>query len=174
MKNVNIKGIEKYIQEAKENPELLRRKMQVQVKWDMDENSPQMYSEIEIPSGTKFVLKCDSAPFMGGKGIAPNPLQYCLFGMASCFLATFATVSYEKGLKIKSLSVIAENTVNLKRPFGISPEPVVERIKMVVNIESDNKPEEIEEVKKIAMERCPAVWCITNPIPLDVEISRNK
>lgn len=170
MKNINTKGIQKYIEEAKDNPELFKRKMQVQVKWEMDENLPQMYSEMEIPSGKKVVVKCDSAPFMGGKGIAPNPLQYCLFGMASCFLATFATVAHERGLNIKSLSITAENIVNLKRPFGISDEPVVEKIKMTINVESENKPEDIESAKKIAMERCPAVWCITNPIPLEVVI----
>lgn len=172
MKNINIDGIKKFLDEAKNDPSLLKRKMKVEVRWNMDEKEPQMFSEIEIPSGNKVKLTCDSAPFMGGKGVAPNPLQYCLFGMASCFLATFATVAYEKGLNIKSLSITAENEINLKRPMAIADEPVVEKIVMSISVDSDESREKIEEVKKIAMERCPAVWCITNPIPLEIEIKK--
>lgn len=170
MRNINIKGIKKFLEDSKSDPSLLRRQMKVQVNWNMDENQPQMFAEVEIPNGAKTKIVCDSAPFMGGKGIAPNPLQYCLFGMASCFLATFATVAYEKGLNIKSLSITAENNINLKRPMGLSDEPVVEKIIMRVQVESEHTKEEIEEVKRIATERCPAVWCITNPIPLEIQV----
>ena len=171
MKNVNMKGMEKFIEETKADPSQLKRKMKVEVIWNFDEGSPQMFSEIEFPKG-KVKLECDNAPFMGGQGRSPNPLQYCLFGMAACFLGTFASVAAEENLNVKSLKIIAENEVNLRRPLGLSDDPVVEKIKMTVEIESDDPEEKVNSVKEKAMKRCPAVYCITNPIPLEVEVKR--
>jgi uncharacterized OsmC-like protein len=169
MKNVNLDGVKKFVEEAKSNPSQLMRKMRVEVMWNFDESFPQMSSELEFPKG-KVKIECDNAPFMGGGGRSPNPLQYCLFGMASCFLGTFASVAAEEKLNVKSLKIIAENEINLRRPLGISDDPVVEKIKMTVEIVSDDPKEKVEEVKEKAMKRCPAVYCITNPIPLEVEV----
>jgi uncharacterized OsmC-like protein len=92
--------------------------------------------------------------------------------MASCFLGTFAAVAAEHNLKVDSIEVVAENEVNLRRPLGLSDDPVVEKIKMTVHIRSDEPEERINLVKEIAIKRCPAVYCITNPIPLEIGVSK--
>jgi len=171
MKNVDLKSVSKFIEDAKKDETLLRREMKVKVIWNFDENSPQMFSELQFPKG-KIKLECDGAPFAGGGGRAPNPIQFCLFGMASCFLGTFAAIAAEHNLKIDSLEVTAENEVNLKRPLGLSDDPVVEKIKMTIEVKSDEPEEKINLVKEIAMKRCPAVYCITNPIPLEIDVSK--
>jgi len=171
MKNVNLQAVSKFLEDAKKDEGLLRRKMQVKVVWNFDESLPQMFSELEFTKG-KVKIECDGAPFAGGGGRAPNPIQFCLFGMASCFLGTFAAVAAEHNIKVDSIEVVAENEVNLRRPLGLSDDPVVERIKMTVHIRSDEPEERINLVKEIAIKRCPAVYCITNPIPLEIGVSK--
>jgi uncharacterized OsmC-like protein len=173
MKNVNLQAVSKFLEDTKKDESLLKRKMQVKVVWNFDESLPQMFSELEFPKG-KVKIECDGAPFAGGGGRAPNPIQFCLFGMASCFLGTFAAVAAEHNLKVDSIEVVAENEVNLRRPLGLSDDPVVEKIKMTVHIKSDEPQEKINLVKEIAIKRCPAVYCITNPIPLEIDVSRKK
>jgi uncharacterized OsmC-like protein len=171
MRNVNLESVKKFIDDSKKDPSLLKRKMKVEVIWENDENLPQMYSQLEFPKG-KVKVECDGAPFAGGGGRAPNPVQFCLFGMASCFLGTFSGVAAEMNLNIKSIKVIAENEINLKRPLGLSDDPVVDKIKLTLLVESDEPKEKIEKAKELAEKRCPAVYCITNPIPLEIGVEK--
>jgi len=96
-------------------------------------------------------------------------VQYCLFGLAACFAQTFASIAAEKGIRLIELKVSVENKVNLSKALGLSEEPIVEKVKLQVNASSDGK-ENLDEVKKLAEERCPGVYCLTNPIKLDVEL----
>ena len=105
---------------------------------------------------------------MGGSGIKPDPVQYCLFGLAACYAQTFASIAAEKGIKLKQLNVAAENKVNLSKALGLSNEPIVENVKLQVNASSEGK-ENLDEIKKLAEERCPGVYCLTNPIKLEIK-----
>src|SRR3989338_7787303 len=73
-------------------------------------------------------VEADGPPFMGGSGIKPDPVQYCLFGLAACYAQTFASVAAEKGIKLNKLKVAAENKVNLIKALGLSDEPIVEKV----------------------------------------------
>ncbi len=115
-------------------------------------------------------VESDQAPFMGGEGRAPNPIRYCLFGMAACFTATFAAIAVEKGLEAESFVVTAENKANLKKAFGFSEDPIVEKVFLNIELKSDAAREKIEEVRKLALERCPGVYCLTRAIPLESKI----
>ena len=169
MKNVKLEGVKKFLEEAKQNPENFKRVMKVSISWNEDESKPQMTTKVQFPQGEQEI-QIDNAPFMGGQGRAPNPLQLCLTGMASCFMGTFASVAAEKGVELKNFRVEIENEVNLERPLGVSDKPVTEGIKITVFAEGVDK-NTLEQLKEEAMKRCPAVFCITNPIPLDVKIA---
>ena len=166
MKNVNMEEINKFVDEAKINKQVLKTSMSVVVEWNMDESKPQVFSKVEFAKGS-MNLESDQAPFMGGIGRAPNPIQYCLFGMASCFAATFASIAAEKGLEVDSFSVTAENDVNLSQALGLSNEPIVEQVRLLVDIKSKADRKIIEEVQNFALKRCPGIYCLMNPIPLE-------
>lgn len=105
---------------------------------------------------------------MGGSGLKPDPVQYCLFGLATCFAQTFASIAAEKGIRLKQLKVAVENHVNLSKALGLSDEPIVKNVKLQVNASSEGG-KNLDEIKKLAGERCPGVYCLTNPIKLDIE-----
>jgi len=131
----------------------------------------QISSELVFAKGREKI-NIDNAPFMGRKGRAPNPMQHCLLGIVACFLGTFATIAKELGLEISELSAEAEASINLSKPLDIGDEPINKGIKITLNIKSDEAEDKIEHAKKLAIERCPAVYCITNPIRLDVNMRK--
>jgi len=40
---------------------------------------------------------------MGGEGLAPDPIQYCLYGLAACYAGTFAGLAAAQGVSWRSL-----------------------------------------------------------------------
>lgn len=102
----------------------------------------------------RFLIESDQPDVFGGGGTRPSPMQYCLYGVASCYATTFAGIAAEKGIKLKCLKVVAEANMDLSRPLRLSDNPVV------------------EQVKNLAEKRCPAVFCPTNPIKLSVEVAK--
>lgn len=173
MKNVDIEKINDFFEKARQNPDLLKREMKVEVAWNMDENNSQMFSTITYPIG-KQIFYIDQVDFLGGKGRAPNPIQYCLLGLASCFLATFSTVCKEMNLNINSVKIIAKNKLNLSLPLGISEEKVSEGVDFEIIVDSPESNEKIEEVKRIALSKCPAVWCMKNQIPVNATVQHTN
>ena|SRR3989339_429457 len=167
--NVNVEKIKQFLEEVKENSDKAKKSKKIEGEWDFNENRSQFKSKIEFQNGSMEIL-ADSPEFMGGSGVAPDPIQYCLFGLASCYAATFASIASEKGIKLSKLKVTAENKVNLSMTLGLSKESIVEEVKLVLEVKSDSDKKEIEEAEKLANERCPGVYCLTNPIRLVTEV----
>ncbi|MDO8340171.1 MAG: OsmC family protein [Candidatus Burarchaeum sp.] len=130
-----------------------------------EEGKPQFRASLK--HGESFtIVEADAPSFMGGSALKPDPVQYCLFGLAACFAQTFASIAAEKGIKLRNLKVTAENKMNLKKAVGLSNEPMVERVKLKVTVSGGKN---MGELLRLAKERCPGVYCLTNPIKLDIE-----
>ncbi len=167
--NVNVDAVMAFVAEAKADPSLLRKSKRVEGVWNLVDGRPQYASTMASPKGETRV-EADLAPFMGGEGLAPDPIQYCLFGLSACFAGTFAAVASEKGVTLRSMKVIVENKVNLSRAFGLGDAPVVEEVTISVVADSDASDEALAEVEKATRERCPGVYCLTQPIPLTTTV----
>src|SRR3990167_8259007 len=168
LNNINLDKAGAFVEEVKADKSKAIKIKKVEGSWNFIEGKPQFASTLEHPKGVT-VIEADGPPFMGGSGIKPDPVQYCLFGLAACFAQTFASIAAEKGIKLDKLKVTAENKVNLSRALGLSNEPIVERVKLLVEV-SDVDKDKLKEIEQLAEERCPGVYCLTNPIKLDVEI----
>lgn len=168
--NVDMAKAGNFVEEVKKDKSKAIKVKRVEGSWNFNEGKPQFASNLEHASGTT-IAEADGPIFMGGSGLKPDPIQYCLFGLASCFAQTFASVAAEKGIKLKLLKVAVENKVNLSKALGLSDEPIVENVKLQVNASSERE-ENLDEVKKLAEERCPGVYCLTNPIRLDIVLNK--
>ncbi|MEE9151102.1 MAG: hypothetical protein V3U20_04625 [Thermoplasmata archaeon] len=66
------------------------------------------------------------------------------------------------------------NHVNLeslkKTEEKFKKDPAVSEVNFKVNVETDASAEQIGEVERLARERCPAVFCLTQPIELNIKI----
>ena len=107
---------------------------------------------------------------MGGRGLAPDPIQYCLYGMAACYAGTFVSVATLEGVALQSLRVAAENRVDLTRTLGLSSNPIVEGVHVTLTVATDAPPEKLDQIEALARDRCPGVYCLVNPIQLTTSL----
>ncbi|MDR7435549.1 MAG: OsmC family protein [Armatimonadota bacterium] len=167
MHNVHVQKLLQTAQEFREDPDKAKRPASLQGVWNVQEGEPQFTAVVKFEGG-ESVLEMDQPTFLGGGGTRPGPIQYCLYGFAACFAGTLASVAAEQGVTLKRLEVTVETTLDFSRVFGLSENPIAEGITIVPLIEADADPSTIQRVKELAAQRCPAVYCLTNPIRVSV------
>ncbi len=161
--NVDMDKAGAFLEEVKSDKSKAIKTKRVEGEWNF--SGSQFTAALEHASG-KTAVEADAPPFLGGSGLKPDPVQYCLFGLAACYAQTFASIAAEKGIELKLLKVSAENKVNLSKSLGIGDEPIVETVKLFVSASGSG---DLKEIENLAMERCPGVYCLTNPIKLEIE-----
>jgi len=167
--NINLEGMKGFVEEVKQDLAKSKRTKKVECSWNFDEGKPQMGSKLQHPKG-ETTMHSDLAPFMGGSGSAPDPIQYCLFGLAACFAGTFMSTATMMGIKIQGLKVSAENSLDFSKTIGLTKNPITEKVKIVAEVRSDASKEQLKDLERLTRERCPGVYCLVNPIPLELEL----
>ena len=74
------------------------------------------------------------------------------------------------GIELKMLTARLEGNLNFSRVFGLSKEPVMEEIRITLNVVSDAPRAKLEEVERLAYERCPAVFALTEQVKLNTSL----
>jgi uncharacterized OsmC-like protein len=74
------------------------------------------------------------------------------------------------GIRIQSLKVSAENFMYLSKTLGLTGNPIVEKVRITTSVKSESKEELLKELERLARERCPGVYCLVDPIPLESEL----
>ena len=70
------------------------------------------------------------------------------------------------GIKLKKLSTRVEADLNFSRVFGLGDNPVMEEVRIILLVQSDDPKGKIMEAEKLALERCPVVFTLRNPVKL--------
>lgn len=168
--NVNLDNFRKTINKAKENPEASKVSIRIEGDWNT-QTGLQFQSKVRTNKG-EYTIIADEPEFLGGSGVAPSPIHYCIAGGAACYAASFAKWAAMEGIKLKSLKIKAEASMDLGRSMGISDNPILKEMKWEVIVEGDASDEEMGKVKQLADERCPALYCLTNSINVSTKVSR--
>jgi len=171
LNNIDLSRVQATVEAVRRNPDQARRPQRVEVDWNFAEGEPQMRAAVTV-EGRTHLLEADSPPFLGGTGLRPGPIPYCLFAFASCFAGSFVGAAAELGVRLTRLRVAAEAVVDFTRPLGLGDNPPAESLTFIVDAETDGDPARLEEVRDLAYRRCPAVYCIINPVPLKIELRR--
>ncbi len=171
--NVNIEGIQSFETQLKSNPSEARRTQGIEGEWILEEGGAQFVSKIKFENGeTEFIV--DNPTFMGGSGSHPGPMHYCFYGLASCYTGTFATMAAMLGIKLKKLTTKAEADLNFSKVFGISGEPIMEEVRVKLTVVSDDPIEKIKQAEELALQRCPVVFTLKNPVKLVPSLEVNN
>lgn len=167
---VELKKLRDTIEHVKKNPDEAKRVTKIEGTWNTDEgDGPQFEAEIGFEKG-KMNFEMTQPTFLGGSGTKPGPMHYCLFGLASCYAASFAMVAAMEDFPLDGLKIIAENRIDFSKILGLSNNPPIEGVKINAIVKSDAPEHEIRRIEKLAKERCPVVFCLTNPIKLETEL----
>lgn len=171
--NVDTDNIRNFADQIKADPSKARKTQVIEGEWVTEEGSVQFRSHIKFEGG-EVVFEADSPTFMGGTGTLPGPMQYCFFGLASCYTGIFATIASLMGVKIKSLKTRVEADINFSQVFGIEEKPIMEEVRVTLHVISDSPAEKIKEIEELAIKRCPAVYTLRNIVRFTprIEISQ--
>lgn len=169
LNNVNLKEMEKFVEAVKKDSKQAIREKNVTGEWVFRDGQPQFVSEIKYPKGS-VSLACELPSFAGGWGSSPDPMQYCLYGLAACYASTLVATATNEKIELRSLRVTAENRVDLHKQLGLSNDPILQDVKLRVHVEADVPRADLERLAKLAEERCPGSECVTRSIPLSVEL----
>ncbi len=172
MNNININSLNKTREEILKGEFPDKKSFEVQGEWIFNEEG-QFKAEIEFPKG-KINLITDQPLPSGGRGNAPNPVQYCVFAMISCYTTTFMTIAASKNVEIKRLKARGASTINMKSIFEIEEGPVVEKVWIELVVESDANIKILEEIKKKTDKKCPAAYVAQNKIPFESTLYTTK
>ena len=173
LNNVNVGMLEQVVKEAQVDKSKVRRQQKIEGEWLLEEGGPQFRAEVNFEGG-KIVMESDQLKNLGGGGTRPGPLHYCFFGLVSCYTATFAAMASQMGIKLRKLTAKLEGNLNFSRVFGLSQEPIMEEIRITLHVESDAPREKLQEIEKLAYERCPAVFALTEKVKLNTSLEVKK
>lgn len=136
--NVNQAELAKFVEAVKRRPEEAQREKVVEVAWNFKEGAPQASAELKYSKGTKRV-EAELPAFSGGWGTSPDPIQYCLFGLAACFAVTLAATATAEGVPLTELRVKAENRLDLRKQLGLSTDPIIQEVRFTVTAASRSR-----------------------------------
>lgn len=126
---------------------------------------------MSFPQG-ELVLESDFPPFLGGEGRAPSPLAYCFYGALSCYASTFASQAAMAGVEIEQMHISLSLQVDFRTALGVGEFTPLSEFKFEVQVKSPATDKDIEKVKQLTDERCPAIWAMKNPVPFSTSARR--
>lgn len=169
--NVDLNKVSQTVASGKNNQDTLRKPIKLQGEWVLDPSKGHQFTtELAYEKG-KQVIEIDSPSFLGGNGNRLGPMAYCVAGITSCFIATFASVAAEQGIKLKRLKVNTECKINFAKTFNVADEPITEGIAFDIDTEAENcDKDRLRQIVKMAQERCPAMYSMLHVVPVDAQI----
>jgi uncharacterized OsmC-like protein len=105
---------------------------------------------------------------LGGDG-APNPQDLILAALNACMMVGFVVGATRAGIRIDSLEIDSECSLDLRGAFGIDPAivPGAEKIHYTVRVRGTGSAEQFEEIHRNVMATSPNRFHLSTPIPLE-------
>ena len=163
MHNVRVNQIEATAEAARLDPAAARLTVNLRGEWRMASEQPQFAGLVSFPAG-EITFEADFPAFLGGEGRAPTPLAYCFYGAMCCYGATFATQAATQGVELRALRIGLALEVDFRAALGIADVPPLSEFRFDVEVETDADDVAVQAVKRLADERCPAIWAMSNPV----------
>lgn len=169
MHNVKLDALNETIRKAQSDPAVLKQQVTYDGEWQTD-GGPQFVASIPVPNGEPVTFQADFPPPMGGTGSAPSPLAYCFWGGIACYAMTYAQEAAKQGVRLRALRARAEAELDMTRALGVTDNPPVQGIDWHLDVDADAPRETLDELKRLADEHCPGVYCMRNPIELTTRL----
>lgn len=169
---VDVDKFKETVEKARKDPSTGKKVVEIEGEWRIGKEGPQFESKIKTEKGGEITLFSDETLILGGGGAAPNPVQYCIYGLIACYAATFAKWTAMKGIELRSFKIKAKASMDLTRAFGVTKNPILEKLQWTMEVDSDAGIGVLEELSEMAAARCPGYYCVTHIIYPEIEIKK--
>ena len=125
---------------------------------------------VKTGSGHEFII---SEPIsVGGRDIAPWPLEYLLGGALGCYAAVFGFYAAKLGVSYEEFEVNARTMLDVRgHMIPGSPSSAFQKVILEINVVSDEPIERLKEVEQLALDGCPGIATLRDPVPVESELS---
>src|SRR3990167_3431829 len=169
---IDVDKFSETVEKARKDPATGKKTMEIEGEWRIDKTGPQFESKIKTENAGEITLQSDETLILGGGGMAPNPVQYCIYGLIACYAATFAKWAAIEGIVFRSFKIKATANIDLTRAFGVTENPILEHLKWEMIVDTDASMEKLDRLNEIAKERCPGYYCVTHEIFPEIMIMK--
>lgn len=116
-------------------------------------------------SGHEFVIS--EPTYVGGRNIAPWPLEYLLGGAIGCFAAVFAFNAAKLGVKYDAFEAIARTEFDVRgHMIPNSPSSAFQNVTIEIHVTSNEPINRLREVEALAMAGCPGINTLRDPVSI--------
>ncbi|EHP70009.1 putative redox protein, regulator of disulfide bond formation [Metallosphaera yellowstonensis MK1] len=159
--NIDLDAVKALSERARREGSIpMERHIQGEFRFD---GSPMFVAEMRTET-TKVIVTADEPKVLGGQGVHGTPLSYTLFGVMACFASTLAIEAASSGVELKELRISGHIYYDLAPVVGESDNPIIKKV--VLEVKADK---ELGEVLRRAERKCPALYAVRNPIPVEVK-----
>jgi len=137
--------------------------------WNFENEVCQFKSHVSSEYGNA-IMQADTRTLLGGYGVQPSPIQYILFGIAAGFTNTMVSKAAINDYNIENINVKIIALTNYDKFFSIEDRSPVEQLKIIVDIKTEEKEEQINKLKEDVFDCCPTLFLIRN-LDLDIVIN---
>jgi uncharacterized OsmC-like protein len=169
--NVNLAAVGALVERARTDRSAAKLRKRVEGNWSFRDGSPQFTATV-AHGDRSSVLHADMAVPFGGAGLAPDPLQYMLFGLAACYTATLVMIASREGVDLGDVRTVAENAVDASRTLGLGTGPLVEHVSVRVTVNAAVDDTTLSRWAQTAREGCPFAFTVANAVPLETRVER--
>lgn len=123
-------------------------------------------------SGRSWVIS--EPPHVGGLANAPTPLEYLLSGALGCFAAVFAFYAAKWDVEYDTFEAWATADLDVRgHMMEDAPPSGFRRVTIKVEVGVSGQPDEaaLERVLDAAMQGCPGISTLRDPVVLETELS---
>lgn len=169
--NVDLDKISKTVEAGKADRNTLRKPVKLRGEWNFDPSRGYQFRTGMTFEKGKHVIEIDSPSWMGGAGNRLGPMAYCVVGISSCFVSTYATIAASMNVRLTELVANVECMLNFAKTFDIADEPIMEGLRIQLVVKSENaETTKLKEILKMAQERCPAIYSMSHIVAVKAEI----
>jgi uncharacterized OsmC-like protein len=162
--NVRVERVMETAVRAAEDPLAAILEVELEGEWRTEATEAQFGGVVVFPLG-KALFEADFPAFLGGEGRAPSPLAYYFYGAMACYGSTFATQAALAGLPIADLRVKFWVSVDFRSALGQGDFAPLSALVIDVEVDTDVDELELQRVKTLTDERCPAMWAMKHHVP---------
>ncbi len=112
----------------------------------------------------------DEPSILLGGDLGANPVEYILTGLAGCLTTSLVYHASARGIRIRQVTSKLDGDIDLHGFLGMDPDirNGYQGITIVMEVEGDASPEELDELVELAQQRSPVFDIVTNPVPVKV------
>jgi uncharacterized OsmC-like protein len=120
-----------------------------------------------------FTLEADHPAVLVGEDRAPLPVEYLLYGLASCIMSGIANIAAARGVTLTEVEATVEGDIDLRGILGLAAEVRngYNAIRATFSIKGDAPEAKLRQIVEQAQARSAVFDVLTNGVPVEIGIS---